>query len=153
MTAYELVPLRHQVIMTYLLTIVKIETFLSIYVFEFKSQHPMAYHRKQITLQWCHNECNGVPHHQPHDCLLNRLFRRISKKTSTFCVTHLCAAISPFTGEFPAQMASYAENVSIWWRHHDMKCKLIFTAIKTVRKVFNDHSISFSFMKSNYHLK
>ena len=22
------------------------------------------------------------------------------------------------TGEFPAQMASYAENVSIWWRHH-----------------------------------
>ena len=23
------------------------------------------------------------------------------------------------TGEFPAQMASYAENVSIWWRHHD----------------------------------
>ena len=23
------------------------------------------------------------------------------------------------TGEFPAQRASYAENVSIWWRHHD----------------------------------
>ena len=22
------------------------------------------------------------------------------------------------TGEFPAQMASYKENVSIWWRHH-----------------------------------
>ena len=21
-------------------------------------------------------------------------------------------------GEFPAQMANYAENVSIWWRHH-----------------------------------
>ena len=25
---------------------------------------------------------------------------------------------SPATGEFPAQMASNAENVSIWWRHH-----------------------------------
>ena len=25
---------------------------------------------------------------------------------------------SPETGEFPAQMASNAENVSIWWRHH-----------------------------------
>ena len=25
---------------------------------------------------------------------------------------------SPGTGEFPAQMASYAENVSIWWRHY-----------------------------------
>ena len=23
------------------------------------------------------------------------------------------------TGEFPAQRASYVENVSIWWRHHD----------------------------------
>ena len=26
---------------------------------------------------------------------------------------------SPGTGEFPAQMARNAENVSIWWRHHD----------------------------------
>ena len=25
------------------------------------------------------------------------------------------------TGEFPAQMASNAENVSIWWRHHGKK--------------------------------
>ena len=25
---------------------------------------------------------------------------------------------SPVTGEFPAQMASNAKNVSIWWRHH-----------------------------------
>ena len=24
------------------------------------------------------------------------------------------------TGQFPAQMASNAENVSIWWRHHAM---------------------------------
>ena len=28
------------------------------------------------------------------------------------------AGNSPVTGEFPAQMASNAENVSIWWRHH-----------------------------------
>ena len=26
---------------------------------------------------------------------------------------------SPVTGEFPTQRASNAENVSIWWRHHD----------------------------------
>ena len=26
---------------------------------------------------------------------------------------------TPGTGEFPVQMASYTENVSIWWRHHD----------------------------------
>ena len=29
------------------------------------------------------------------------------------------AGNSPVIGEFPAQMASNAENVSIWWRHHD----------------------------------
>ena len=27
-----------------------------------------------------------------------------------------------WTGEFPAQMASNAENVSIWWRHHAEDC-------------------------------
>ena len=31
----------------------------------------------------------------------------------------LCAWNSPMTSEFPAQKASYTENVSIWWRHHD----------------------------------
>ena len=36
-------------------------------------------------------------------------------------VTGLCAGNSPVTGEFPAQMASNAENVSIWWRHHVLK--------------------------------
>ena len=39
-------------------------------------------------------------------------------KTSKLRVTGLCAGNSPGTGEFPAQMASYAKNVSIWWRHH-----------------------------------
>ena len=59
--------------------------------------------------------------HQPHHCLLNCLFRRRSKKKSKLRVTGLYAGISPGTGEFPAQMASDAENVSIWWRHHVLK--------------------------------
>ena len=69
-------------------------------------------------LQWRHNERDGISNHQPHHCLLNHLFRRRSKKTSKLCVTGLCAGNSPVTGEFPAQMASNVENVSIWWRHH-----------------------------------
>ena len=76
------------------------------------------------TNTWRHNGCDGVSNHQPRHCLLNRLFRRRSKKTSKLCVTGLCAGNSPLTGEFPAQMASNAENVSIWWRHH---CFLLFT--------------------------
>ena len=71
------------------------------------------------TLLWRHNGQGGVSNHQPHDCLLNRLFRCRSKKTSKLRVTGLCAGNSPGTGEFPAQMASNAENVSIWWRHHE----------------------------------
>ena len=39
-------------------------------------------------------------------------------KTLKLRVTGLCGGNSPVTGEFPAQMASNAENVSIWWRHH-----------------------------------
>ena len=40
------------------------------------------------------------------------------RKTSKLRVTGLCAGNSSVTGEFPAQMASNEENVSIWWRHH-----------------------------------
>ena len=72
-----------------------------------------------IPLQWRYNGRDGVPNHQPRDCLLNRLFRRRSKKTSKLRVTDLCVGNSPGTGEFRAQMASNAENVSISWRHHD----------------------------------
>ena len=48
---------------------------------------------------------------------LNRVFGRKSKKTSKVGVTGLCEGNSPVTGEFPAQRASNAENVSTWWRH------------------------------------
>ena len=64
-----------------------------------------------ISLRWRHNGRDGVSNHQPHDCLLNRLFRRASKKTSKLPVTGLCVGNSPGTGEFPAQMASNAEKI------------------------------------------
>ena len=72
----------------------------------------------KLSLLWRHNEPDGVSNHQPHGCLLNRLFGHRSKKTSKLRVTGLCAGNSSKTGEFPAQMASNAENVSIWWHHH-----------------------------------
>ena len=70
------------------------------------------------SLQLRHNRHDSVSNHQSYDCLLNRLFRRRSKKTSKLRLTGLCAGNSPGTGEFTAHMASNAENVSIWWRHH-----------------------------------
>ena len=64
--------------------------------------------RKNDALQWRHYGCDNASNHQPHDCLLNRLFRRRSRKTSKLRVT----------SEFPAQMTSNVENVSIWWRNN-----------------------------------
>ena len=73
----------------------------------------------QSPLQWHHNGRDSVSNHQPHDCLLNNFLRNRSKNISKLRVTGLCAGNSPVTGEFPAQRASNAENVSIWWRRHD----------------------------------
>ena len=71
-------------------------------------------------LQWRHDRRDSVSNHQPHKCLLNRLFRRRSKESIKAQHHWLCAGNSPVPGEFPAQMASNAENVSIWWRHHSI---------------------------------
>ena len=42
------------------------------------------------------------------------------KETPELRVTGLCGRNSPVTGEFPAQRPGDAENVSIWWRHHEI---------------------------------
>ena len=92
------------------------------------------YGQWNIALQWRNNGCDGVSNHQPYDKLLNYLIRRGSKKTSKVRVTGLCAGNSQVTGEFPAQMASNAENVSIWWRHYFIsfkeKTKIPFLVLK-----------------------
>ena len=65
-----------------------------------------------LALLWRHNGHGSVSNHQPHDCLLNRLFRRRSKKTSKLSVTALYVWNSSRTGKFPAQMSSNAESFS-----------------------------------------
>ena len=92
-----------------------------------KSQHIA------ITLLWRHNGCDGVSNHQLHDCLFNRSFRHRSKKTSKLRVNGLCAV----TVEFLAQMASNAENVSIWLRHHEVVVSLFSLIYPTLCHKFN----------------
>ena len=123
---------------------------------------PNQYRNRCSPLHWRHNECDGVSNHQPHDCLLNRLFKAQIKEnikaprhwplwgpiTSvsivylTICsctyqakprVTGLCEGNSSFTGEFPTQRASNAENVSIWCLDHDLTWK-VFTLEQTHKK-------------------
>ena len=62
------------------------------------------------SLQRRHNGRGDVSNHQPHDCLLNRLFRRRSKKTSKLRVTGFYEGNLPVTSEFLAQRASKAEK-------------------------------------------
>ena len=74
----------------------------------------------KISLHWRHNDHDGVSNHQPH-CLFTQPFIQTQIKENIKAPRHwpLCGEFTG-TGEFPAQKASYAENVSIWWRHHVM---------------------------------
>ena len=96
------------------LTVLEMTIHVS-HISEFSAERMKSYFLPEIvlSLQWRHNGLDGVSNHQPHHCLLSRLFGRRSKKTSKLRVTGLCVGNSPGTGEFPAQMASSAENVSI----------------------------------------
>ena len=72
-----------------------------------------------ITLQWRHNERDGVSNQQRLDCLFNRLFRRISKKTSKLRVTGLCEGNPPVIDGFPSQRISklkmFPSMTSSWY--------------------------------------
>ena len=85
---------------------------------QWMSQHAAVFPR--YTLQWHHNERNGISNPRRLYCLLNCWFRRRSKKTSKLRVSALCAG-NQFAGDrwIPRTKASNAENVSIWWRHHE----------------------------------
>ena len=105
----------------------------------------------KLSLRWRHNDHAGVSNHQPHGCLLNRLFRRKSKKTSKPRITGLCAGNSTGTGEFPAQMASYAENVSIWWRHHVRIKASVYTLWHNLEYQWTPHQRLFRGTATEWH--
>ena len=70
-------------------------------------------------LRWRHNGRDSVSNHQPHDSWFTQPFIQMQIKENIKAPRHW-----PLCWEFtvdrwiPAQMASNAGNVSIWWRHH-----------------------------------
>ena len=72
------------------------------------------------TLRWRHNDHDSVSNHQPHGCLLNRLFRRRSKKTPKLRVTGLCVGNSPGPVNSPhkwpvtRKMFPFDDVIMIW---------------------------------------
>ena len=100
------------------------------------------------SLQWRHNERDGVSNHQPHDYLLNRLFRYRSKKTSASLA--FVRGIHRWPVKFPVQMASNAENVSIWWRHHVNSCweifrRFLFSILEAIKPIFAGNTLPLFF--------
>ena len=70
------------------------------------------------SLQWRHNEWHGIINHRYRDCLHNRLFRLISKKTSNPALLAICEGNPPVIIGFPSQRARKAGSASMPWRHH-----------------------------------
>ena len=71
-------------------------------------------------LRWRHNDHGGVSNHQPHSCLLNRLVRRRSKKTSKLRVTGHYAGNSPgpvnspHKGPVARKMFLFDDVIMLW---------------------------------------
>ena len=70
---------------------------------------------KAATLQWRHNERDSVSNHQPHQCLLIVYSSADHRKHQSSA--SLAFVRGPVNS--PHKFASNAENVSIWWRHHE----------------------------------
>ena len=76
-------------------------------------------------LHWRNNYHDSVSNHQTHACLLNRLFRRRSKKTSKLCVAGHCAGNSPGPVNSPhkwpvtRKMFPFDDVImQLWTTHH-----------------------------------
>ena len=71
------------------------------------------------SLQWRHNERDGGSIHQPHEFFYSTVYSDADqRKHQSSASLAFVRGIHPGTGEFPEQMASNAENVSIRWHHH-----------------------------------
>ena len=69
--------------------------------FAFITCKAILHDRKLHSLQWRHNGCDGGSNHQPHNCLLNRLFGRTSKKTSKLRALAFVREIHRWPVNFP----------------------------------------------------
>ena len=87
------------------------------YIVTLPDAHFFHWRHDNNTLQWRHDECDGVSNHLPHDCLLNRLSRRRSKKhqasASLAFVTgiHRWPVNSPYKGPVPRKMFPFDDVI------------------------------------------
>ena len=89
---------------------------------------------RQFTLLWRHNGDDSISNHQPHRCLLNRLFRRRSKKTSKLRVTGLCPHKWPVTRNF----FPFDDVIMIVWFHKSVQGIVSFQANDEYLGLYSD---------------
>ena len=76
-------------------------------------------YRIELAVQWRHNGHDSVSNHQPHDRLLNRLFRRRSKKMSNSASLAFVRGIHRRPVNSPHKWpVTRKTSVSIGRRHH-----------------------------------
>ena len=105
-----------------------------------------------VALRWRHN---GRDWHlkSPASRLFTQPFIQTQIKENIKALCHwLCAGNSSGTGEFPARMASNAENVSIWWRHHGISqqhdhCDTQSRGLETLPHSNHQHLMSSNLLK------
>ena len=110
-------------------------------------------------LQWRHNGRDGVLNHQPHDRLLNRLYRCRSKKTSKIRVTGLYVGNSPATGKWFHWMMSSWDCLKVHTKNYTHGSRLFmcsqsfilvsFTHI--IRGYFTARIAGLNTLRQNYH--
>ena len=71
------------------------------------------------SLQWRHNERDGVSSHRRLDCIPNRLFGCRSKKHQNSASVAFVRGIHRWPVYSPHKGQYNVENITIWWRHHD----------------------------------
>ena len=97
------------------------------------------HHDNSRSLRWRHNGRDSVSNHQPHDFLLNRLFRHRSKKTSTLRVAGLCAGNSPQKRPVTRKMFPFDDVIMCQWLDPSVhKCP------GATRSIFHEHLLSVS---------
>ena len=81
-------------------------------------------------LRWRNNGRDSVSNHNL-TIVYSTVYSGADKKKNIKVPRHwpLCVGNSPGPGEFPAQMASNAGNVSIWWRHHGLVHAHIYASV------------------------
>ena len=92
-----------------------------------------AQHHLWNALQWRHNERDGVSNHRAHHSLLTVYSGADQRKHQS------SASLAFVRGIHRSPMASNEENVSIWWRHHELNiiCEIVSGDVQNVLLIYS----------------